>query len=240
MLSKLQWTGFIVIGSIVTLLILRVLPPSDTLNQLQQQLDQLQSQIKTSLPFNQTIHHTAQQPIDPTTTTEIALLKQQLQDLQQQLLTAKDQPDDKDQAQQVNPVTLTLEEERLQEQQQTAETVAYLNQQLQNEPLEDQDWRNQIQEEMASKNAALGLNTAGSHLQNMSCQSKLCRVEATHADGAAEQLFLLSMSQLAMFENAEAFSQRIENTDGSIQTISFISRAGNRLPEAHRAQQDNI
>ena len=59
-----------------------------------------------------------------------------------------------------------------------------------------------------------------------------CRkVEAGHDNETAEMDFTLELGKLDAFRDAHAFIRRIENADGSIDTITYISRAGYALPD---------
>ncbi|MET0987525.1 MAG: hypothetical protein ABW034_19190 [Steroidobacteraceae bacterium] len=71
---------------------------------------------------------------------------------------------------------------------------------------------------------------AGSQLQQLSCQATLCRIESHHNDPAAERAFLTRVGRLNTFGDAEAFSERIEQADGSIEAVTYVSRNGHPLP----------
>jgi hypothetical protein len=71
---------------------------------------------------------------------------------------------------------------------------------------------------------------AGSQLQQIACQQTLCRIESNHHDPSAERAFISRLGRLSAFGDAEAFSRRVEHADGSVQTLTFVSRSGHTLP----------
>jgi hypothetical protein len=81
-----------------------------------------------------------------------------------------------------------------------------------------------------------GKTLEASELKNATCRTSMCRIEATHASSDAEQAFLHGLVSLRTFGDSDAFTERYVRPDGSIDTQTFISRAGQRLPEPNFAQ----
>jgi hypothetical protein len=74
-------------------------------------------------------------------------------------------------------------------------------------------------------------NSTSTELYDVRCQSTICRIDAAHSDPTAEMEFTMQLGQLEAFRDAHAFIQRIENEDGTSDTVTYISRAGYKLPE---------
>ena len=72
---------------------------------------------------------------------------------------------------------------------------------------------------------------AGSELQGLSCQATLCRIQSKHSDSNAERAFMTRLGRLEAFGDGEAFSQRSEQSNGSVEILTFVTRSGYRLPE---------
>ena len=67
-------------------------------------------------------------------------------------------------------------------------------------------------------------------LGEVQCGSTLCRIDVSHVDAQAEMQFSLSLSQVEMFREGEGFVQMLPRSDGGIDTVVYISRAGHPLP----------
>jgi hypothetical protein len=125
-------------------------------------------------------------------------------------------------------VSMPLPESEEQERQRTRQITAFLQDNFVAET-KDPVWSLQAERQLAE---AFNLDKveAGSELQQLSCQATLCRIEARHKDSTAERDFLLQLGSLESFADAEAFSERIERADGSIEVITYVTRSGHRLP----------
>ena len=97
------------------------------------------------------------------------------------------------------------------------------------EPL-DAGWAGTAETQVGTAIDNMG-HTTDSELYGVQCQSTLCRIEAGHDNETAEMDFTLELGKLDAFRDAHAFIRRIENADGSIDTITYISRAGYALPD---------
>jgi hypothetical protein len=89
----------------------------------------------------------------------------------------------------------------------------------------------------AAQEISRGLSDAAlehTRLDEVRCQSTLCRIEASHDSLEAEQGFILQLGQLESFRRSEGFGQRVERADGSVATTMFVSRSGHRLPDPSR------
>ena len=67
------------------------------------------------------------------------------------------------------------------------------------------------------------------------CRSTLCRIDVSHDDPQAEMQFSLSLSQVETFRDGEGFVQMLPRSDGGIDTVVYISRAGHHLPVPPRS-----
>jgi len=115
------------------------------------------------------------------------------------------------------------------EQERTATTINALENSMIGEPV-DPSWAGYAESEV-SHALQDSPDLSATQLTAMNCQSTLCRIDARHHDSAAEMGFLMQLGQLESFRDGQAFSQRMENDDGSIDTVIFVSRTGYTLPE---------
>lgn len=114
------------------------------------------------------------------------------------------------------------------ERERTAGTVRFLESSMINEPV-DASWSGYAESEVNQVLDRMEYESA-SQLTAMNCQSTLCRIDARHQDSSAEMGFLMELGQLQSFRDGQAFSQRIENDDGTIDSVIFVSRTGYSLP----------
>ncbi|MES2663309.1 MAG: hypothetical protein V4629_08410 [Pseudomonadota bacterium] len=151
-------------------------------------------------------------------------LQDQLDALREESDNLQDQPD--------NYSEIPIEEQIATEQQRTNEIVDFLSERFESEPTNNlnESLKQELEEVYVKNNMTSDPVIQQTQIQNFDCQTSLCRVEAHHDNPAAEQNFMMGLSQLNTFQNGEAFSQRIEKEDGSVETLSFISREGQRLP----------
>lgn len=156
---------------------------------------------------------------------EIDALRRQVKGLQNQSTTATTASSDHATARPMPAPPVTEAQERAR----TQKLVEFLGAHLDSEP-QDAAWSAAATEEIAS---VLSKNQAAvrSTLLNAMCQSTLCRIAATHETPDAEQSFLMQLIHLKSFLNSDAFTERQERSDGSIETNIYISRSGHRLPE---------
>src|SRR6185312_7924965 len=72
----------------------------------------------------------------------------------------------------------------------------------------------------------------GSEVRAIDCRTSLCRIETSHADMAHYQQFVRS----ALFDpttsvwNAATYSSLVEDRDGHLVVVSYVSREGEPLP----------
>lgn len=69
-----------------------------------------------------------------------------------------------------------------------------------------------------------------SQLEDVACQASLCRMRARHEDEHAATLLLTRLGHHRTFGQSEAFSEHLVGDDGSVQTVTYITREGHRLP----------
>jgi hypothetical protein len=124
-------------------------------------------------------------------------------------------------------------ESEQQERERTMQTTAFLHDTFVAER-KDPVWSLQAERQVSD---AFNMNeiAAGSQLQQLSCQATLCRIESRHKDENAERAFLSRLGRLESFGDAEAFSERFERPDGSIEAITYVSRSGHQLPRMEAA-----
>jgi hypothetical protein len=121
-----------------------------------------------------------------------------------------------------------LPESEAEERQRTTQTTAFLHHGFTSE-MKDPVWSLQAERQVSD---AFNLDeiSVGSQLQQLSCQATLCRIESHHSDENAERTFLTRLGRLESFANAEAFSERFERPDGSVEAVTYVSRSGHQLP----------
>lgn len=122
----------------------------------------------------------------------------------------------------------SLEEQMQQERERTMQTSAFLENHFVSEA-KDPAWSLQAERQVSGAFDAEDL--AGNHLQGISCQATLCRIRSQHDDLTAERTFMSRLGRLEVFSNGEAFSQRTEQADGSIEIVTYVTRGGHRLPD---------
>jgi hypothetical protein len=127
-----------------------------------------------------------------------------------------------------NPVAgLTENEQRAVERAKTDVLIAWLEDQFQAEP-RNEAWAAAIESSIGST-----LKTeAGVVPSHVECQTKLCKVEMTHKDREAEDLFLHKLVHVRALGDTEAFLERHEHEDGTISTLTYLTGEGKHLPEA--------
>lgn len=158
---------------------------------------------------------------------DIEALTAQLQQVQRELDALRRQRDSNS-VSEPSDTTLTLAEQEAQERARTAQTTALLDNSFAAQP-KDPTWSLQAERQVADSFNSDEI-AAGSQLQQLSCQSTLCRIQSHHSDTAAERVFMTRLGRLNAFGDAEAYSQRLEQPDGSIETVTFVTRSGHRLP----------
>lgn len=123
---------------------------------------------------------------------------------------------------------LSAAEQEAQERERTQQTTAFLEGNFVAEE-KDPSWSLQA-ERQVSDTFNQDEISAGSQLQQIACQATLCRIQSHHQDPTAERAFLTRIGRLDAFGDAEAFSERVERADGSIEAVTYVSRSGHRLP----------
>lgn len=104
--------------------------------------------------------------------------------------------------------------------------VSYLEEQLSLQSLDPQ-WSTEALSELYAIIGAEALS--GTTLLTATCQSSLCRAEFGHADRPALSNFFNHLSS-ALVGNRSAYYHVIDNPDGSVNTVVYVSREGYDLP----------
>jgi hypothetical protein len=123
---------------------------------------------------------------------------------------------------------LSSEEQRQREWESTTRATAFLDANFTRQP-KDPSWSMNA-EQQVSATFQSGEAADGSRLQQLACQSTLCRIHSRHDDPDAERQFMSRLGRLEAFGDAEAFSQRQEQPDGSVDIVTYVTRSGHRLP----------
>lgn len=69
-------------------------------------------------------------------------------------------------------------------------------------------------------------------VDEVECAATLCRLQARHDSGEAALALVNQVGRNPLFGDSEAFSERFEFEDGSLETITYITRRGHALPRA--------
>ena len=158
---------------------------------------------------------------------DIEALQVQLQSLRAELTALKGRDVSRAPAEIVEPES-TVEEQRQREVERTHRTSAFLETNLQRQA-RDPGWALAAEQQVSTTFNGEEV-AAGSELQQLSCQSSMCRIDSHHVDAEAERTFMTRLGRLEAFGDAEAFSQRNEHPDGSVEIVTYVSRSGYRLP----------
>lgn len=159
-----------------------------------------------------------------TTAQEIQPLLDRVQNLQREIEAIKRQSG----SPQADTEQISMADQEAVERERTTQTTAFLESNFVAET-KDPTWSLQAERQLADTFNSDEI-AAGSRLQQLACQATLCRIESHHNDPAAERAFLTRVGRLNAFGDAEAFSERIEQADGSIEAVTYVSRNGHRLP----------
>ena len=121
----------------------------------------------------------------------------------------------------------TEEEAMLRERAQTHASIERIQRQLASEA-RDPDWAPDAEETLR---AAFESDEVWEHSRpsEVECRQTLCRVRSSHDDSSAEMRALGALGRNDVFGSSEAFSERFELDDGSIETQTYITRRGHGL-----------
>lgn len=114
------------------------------------------------------------------------------------------------------------------ERKQTEEVIARIDQRYRDEG-EDPVWSGDAEGVLSQAFVADAVR-GHSKIEELDCQATLCRLRSTHDSGQAALALISQLGRNALFGGSEAFSERFERTDGSVETLTYITRAGHSLP----------
>ncbi|MET0661250.1 MAG: hypothetical protein ABW110_24185 [Steroidobacteraceae bacterium] len=213
-----------VIALAIALAFLRSLPEhSSAVRQPRTTLDT--GSVSTREPFsNQAVLSATGEASSSTTAHDIQPLLDRVQNLQREIEAIKRQSG----SIQADAEQSSAAEQEAVERERTTQTTAFLESNFVAET-KDPTWASQAERQLSDTFDDTEI-AAGSQLRELSCQATLCRIESHHDDPTAERAFLTRVGRLNAFGDAEAFSERIEQADGSIEAVTYVSRNGHRLP----------
>jgi len=152
---------------------------------------------------------------------ELTEIRDQLQALRAELSALRDEEAEP------RPEPTTEEEAMLRERDQTHASIERIQHRMEGEE-SDPGWAPNAEETLR---AAFESDEVWEHsrVSEVECRQTLCRVRSSHDDSSAEMRALSALGRNDVFGSSEAFSERFELDDGSIETETYITRRGHGL-----------